>query len=285
MKKIDKSPVPPKGLSDYIKAHPEEDPKHTWETFSRENSHARRAVKKQIYCDQRGLCAYCEIDLIDPSLEKEGEQSRSNLDFQVEHFHPKSDHSDPHKNWELEWDNLLGCCKGGDDPNSERFSDKKSGRHCGCRKGNRKLDGDILNPLHDIPAFPCLWKTDGNPAKGQIRLDADEKACSSVSKTCCEKAQNTLKELNLNSNLLTKFRSEAIKVLFKEMQNYIKKEGLSSDQAIDRVMEAAFNPAVPAWPPFFSTIRAFFGIAAEKRLKVIGYGQPVAPPPLSAANE
>ena len=107
---------------------------------------------------------------------------------------------------------------------------------------------------------------------GSVPIKFPTQTCPSVSAPCYKKAQNTLIELNLNSNFLARFRSGTIKVLRKRMEDYITRDGLSPDKAIDRVMAETFNPSIPTWPPFFSTIRAIFGVAAEKRLKEIGYG-------------
>lgn len=111
----------------------------------------KRLVQQQIKADQGGLCAYCEIDL----LEGTGQASS---DFRVEHFHPKSDRSTAH-NWHLDWQNLLGCCHGGScksvADSALRFD--PSDASCDVPKGEKNLTGVILNPL-TLPAFPSIFK-------------------------------------------------------------------------------------------------------------------------------
>ena len=51
---------------------------------------------------QKGLCAYCEINIRD----------NDPLKCHVEHFHEKSDRTTSH-NWALDWNNMLGVCNGG----------------------------------------------------------------------------------------------------------------------------------------------------------------------------
>lgn len=88
MKKINKSSAPSE-LQEYISQFPVGHDKHTWNDFC-ENVTAKRAVQRQLKADQRGICAYCEIDLIDVPEEKiSADGSGDKPDFRVDHFHPK----------------------------------------------------------------------------------------------------------------------------------------------------------------------------------------------------
>ena len=101
MKKVRKSPMIPQALTDYVVANPNAD----WEDFRNETANGYAVVKQQLTADQRGLCAYCEIDL--------HIHAQNGLDdFRVEHFHPKKPHNPP-PNHALEWQNLLAVCTGG----------------------------------------------------------------------------------------------------------------------------------------------------------------------------
>ena len=107
MKRIFKSPQAPEGLRKFA----EENPYETWERFRRANRRGYREVKKQLLKDQHGLCAYCEINIT--FADEEGEVD----DFRVEHFYPKSETDFAVHNYHLDWQNLLGVCQGGTQPN------------------------------------------------------------------------------------------------------------------------------------------------------------------------
>ena len=101
MKRIFKSPEPP-CLNDYREANPAD----SWERM-RNNAHGfgqavYDCLAELALYDQGGLCAYCELDV-----------SRQLNTFRVDHFVAKS-LSNISTNWGLEWENMLGCCKGGE---------------------------------------------------------------------------------------------------------------------------------------------------------------------------
>ncbi|MEN8219174.1 MAG: hypothetical protein ABFS56_22975 [Pseudomonadota bacterium] len=73
MKHCKKGPEPQE-LQDYRA----QNPSATWDDFRNENRDAYRDVVETLITEQRGLCAYCENSL-------------SEMDKMVEHFHPKSD--------------------------------------------------------------------------------------------------------------------------------------------------------------------------------------------------
>lgn len=280
MKKIKKTSCPDV-LTSYIVKHPIGDQEHSWSCFC-ENTVNKRSVQKQIKIDQRGLCAYCELDFLEvPAEQRTSDGKGIKPDFRVDHFHPKSDMSVPGKNWHLDWHNLLGCCTGGDERNvvdSKRFIDEKTKRHCDAKKGDRVLDNIILNPLTEVPAFPCLWSISENSTEDEIILEASQDACNSVSEDCYCKAKNTLDELNLNCSLLARFRCKALKRVQSHIKDKIlskisagKVENQAVEEAIEEVMQMLYEAKPCKWPPFFSTIRAKYAFAAEKQLKAIGY--------------
>ena len=90
MKRILKSLVVPPQLEQYIKSVVPSSSDDSWDVFCKFCSKAKREVQKQLYEDQRGLCAYCEIE-IKPQIIRDEEGCGGNADFRVDHFHPKSD--------------------------------------------------------------------------------------------------------------------------------------------------------------------------------------------------
>jgi len=275
VKRIVKSPVAPKSLSDYIATHAVGTPGHDWDVFCASKSD-KVSVQRQIRQDQRGICAYCEIDLADADGSCDnGEPIKA--DFQVEHFHPKSDKLPanrpvPDCDWSLYWPNLYGCCMGGGERllvDTSRFAVKKSYRHCGCRKGDKILDDMILNPAN-IPAFPCLFKEKMDTDAGLLELEPDVSACDSVSPDTAKKAGNSIEMLGLNCTSLSRRRREVVQRLLTEVRDESVRLG-NFDSALELVMEKVFNNRSPRWPSFFTAIRAHFGEAAELRLRAINF--------------
>jgi uncharacterized protein (TIGR02646 family) len=150
MKKIKKSNIPPK-LDTCFTTNPTK----VWNDFKKGKKKRYTDVILQLKKDQGGICCYCENNFHN-QLDNEG-------DFRVEHFHPKSDTSNPAINWNLIWTNLLGCCSGGnqniENPNflKERYITNHTDRHCDVLKDDNDWDNIILNPL-EIPAFPPIFK-------------------------------------------------------------------------------------------------------------------------------
>ena len=269
-------------LSDFVSRKPH----GTWDDFC-DDTHRKHKTQQQIFSDQRGICAYCEIQMADAltdGLEQESVGSLRRNDFRVEHFHPKKDRSDHSNNWALDWRNLLGVCCGGDERFvfvPERFAQKEDGKsdsqnhHCDSKKREKILDGKILNPL-EIPAFPCLWKIIRDSSREKVFLQPDNNACNAVGSNILIRAQNSLDELNLNCDLLAGFRWHAILAIRKRVQDY-RGKGKSYDEALKIVMKQTFDNTpdidgtLPNWPSFFTTIRAYFGRFAEDRLHAINY--------------
>ncbi len=271
MKRILKSSAAPAGLSDYVvrTAH-----NGTWDHFRRDSSRNKRDVQKQLYKDQRGLCAYCEVN-IEPEILRERCSGEEVADFQVEHFHPKSDTTtcSPRQcPWGLDWENMFACCLGGTNASVYDATRHctKANHHCGARKDDKILDGRILNPLTDVPAYPSLFdvKISANP--DEILLEPNMARCNSVSSNCYSKASNTILELNLNNTTLNRCRHATLRQIDKRIQ-MVNSRGIDYDHALELVMREVFDDTSPTWPQFFTTIRARYGVAAERRLKEINY--------------
>ena len=265
MKKIKKS-EPPKEFIVFISRNPVGSPNHSWKALD-DDRMTKKALQRQLFNDQKGLCAYCEIDLSFTPANAGGDAPKG--DFQIEHFHPQSDKCNPSKDWVFDWMNLMGICTGGTETKLIDKSHVASGKlnyHCGSRKGNKILDDKILNPLL-LPAFPNFFMEDTERGTEDKFFLSPNK---SLSPTDYAKAQNTLQELNLNCDLLAKFRRSTIKRWIDEVTK-LTQAGQSVDDAIEQVMEMAFDSTKSTWPSFFSSIRSFFGVAAEKRLRKIQY--------------
>lgn len=275
MKRIRKSSTSPTSLANYIQQVLPGSPDDTWTSFCDKSSTDKRDVQKQLFKEQRGLCAYCEIN-IEPQILRQNSPCTGTADFRVEHFHPQSDtatRSPRGCSWGLDWHNMLACCLGGDDASvseASRFC-KGGNRHCDVPKRNKRLDGIILNPLTDVPPFPSLFDDrPGANSADEIILVPNKDRCDSVSANCYVKAQNTIRELNLTCTPLNRFRHATLERIDKRIAELMK-AGKNYDKALESVMCEVFDDSSPTWPPFFTTIRAHYGIAAEKRLKEINY--------------
>jgi uncharacterized protein (TIGR02646 family) len=236
MKKIIKSGEP-EGLRVYREAQPQ----GLWEEFDDGNAANYNQVRQALFADQHGLCAYCEIDLIF-NLDKNFPR-----DFRVEHFHPKEDKSTNH-NWELDWQNLLAVCHGGQmiHAGKDRFSKPYT---CDVPKHDKLLDDVIINPLLMLNSQTQLFNI--NSRTGELYV---HHRCPSA---LISRASNTIQELNLNAVRLCNFRLEQITVI----------EDFMQQSTIESLLAVFLQPN----QAFFSTIRAFFGQAAENHLKQIGY--------------
>jgi uncharacterized protein (TIGR02646 family) len=254
VKYIKKSAVAPQVLSDYLTINPLKD----WDAF-RSKVGRYNKVATNIKFDQRGICAYCEIDFLEKS-------SKNNVsDFRVEHFHPKSPHTPP-PNWGLSWTNLLGTCHGGSQKNvvdATRFS--APNLCCDGPKKDFDWTNDILDPLNDIPAFPPIFKY--SASNGEINVDSENCPVGIL-----KKAEGSLSKLKLNLPRLMTMRLQIIEELGDLIESEIN-QGLTSAQAAEVVSTAMYKESeTDNWPAFFSCIRWYLGTAAEERLKTIGYG-------------
>ena len=63
----------------------------------------------------------------------------------------------------------------------------------------------------------------------------------------------------MNCKLLAQLRRKSIAKWIDKITE-LAKAGLSYDEAIEEVMKVAFDSEARTWPPFFSTIRAHFGM-------------------------
>ena len=253
MKKVSKSPGP-NALTRYAEAKPGDQWQHFYD--SRDDY---AAIKKQVFKDQGGLCAYCE--------------ARPNLAVQqrMEHIHPKSDISKPEKNWALDWYNIIGVCQGGSDYESATHA-RPANLSCDAYKDHiikeKKLPPDcggwLLNPLH-LPAAPCLFEFDLRtyelkPNRShceQFVLDNDKDMFILVSKT--------IEFLNLNCDRLKDQRKEVLNQYNREVK--LARGRQESHQIFQsKLVENWFRER---WPKFFTTRRILLGSTADAYLAAL----------------
>lgn len=249
MKRVYKTPETPEGLKRYSLRFPHE----TWERFRRFTRRGYREVKQQLLQDQHGLCAYCEISIM------LADDEESVDDFRVEHFYPKGETNFKQHNYHLDWQNLLGVCHGGSQPNVEdpewRFSSRRIDRSCDVLKGGKLISGRILNPLQ-IPAEVRLFRYNEHDG----RMIVDEATCP---KELRKRAKNTIRELNLNAPRLMRMRLEVIRFLQDEVE-----AGLSCGEPFENILpllaEHLLQPNEQGnYAPFFTLLRWYLGSEAE----------------------
>ena len=254
MKKVNKSSSPTE-LTAFLRANSQA----SWNHFKSHGRTAYQQTKKTLLADQGGLCAYCEkkLDNLPIHLQR------------VEHFHPKSDTSDPNKNWNLEWQNLLAVCTGG-----SQISDTDHRQHplpdnlsCDAYKDtcitanklNVDCEGYVLNPL-ELNSTLCFFSFD--KATGELR--PNEQFCQTVNFTGTNNYANfyelltkTIQFLNLNCQRLCDDRL----VVLKHYNQEIAKARRIGDKLIHRKIASRWFSET--WPSFFTTRRILLGDHAE----------------------
>lgn len=226
--------------------------------------------RQQAINDQKGLCAYCEIDISD----------NEPLKCRVEHFHPKSDQTTAH-NWALDWFNMLAVCNGGSRPeiavSSFHMPPIKDNLSCDAFKDRmiqtKQLPEDcagwILNPLH-LRCLPSLFRIE----KSSGKLTPDPVSC-----VACEPwpenhhgnlelmVQHSIDMLNLNCDRLQQARLRVIRDIERNKKKQ-RQQGLSSQQGLEKLTRYYFRRH---WPEFFTTIYLCLGLAAQSYLKNLSF--------------
>ena len=271
MKRIYKSP-PPNELTRYAAAFPQNDWDHDFRNHSTPPytpGHDYKETKKKLIFDQGELCAYCEtcIGNLDVSRQK------------VEHYHPKSDKSNPAINWALMWTNIMAVCTGGehDDKHLHPLPENLS---CDSHKNHwltkQKLTpanlmtllGVLANPFQ-LPAFPCLFDFD----KKEGKLLPNELACNALDQVngwndgATYTSLNTTIETALNLNC-SRLRHERLAVL-KQYNQAVAAARKNNDKYFKAKLAARWFGN--RWPSYFTTRRILLGDAAEAYLQVIHF--------------
>lgn len=266
MKRIFKSLEPP-----CLEAYREANPADSWEGM-RNNAHGfgqavYDCLAELALNDQGGLCAYCELDV-----------SRQLNTFRVDHFVAKS-LSNPQANWGLDWGNMLGCCKGGENkyvtvPNhyeKPKLANLSCDAHVNrlVQKGGSKLQlddrrGVVLNPL-EIAIFPNLFQFDTDLGE----LQPHPQRCAAVTiennhyATTFEFVDHTIRVFNLNCPRLCRARRDR----FDELEDMLEEKIETGKTPQDVRTELCRQLLKPPYPPFFTVSRLWLGDIAEAFLQ------------------
>lgn len=237
MKRIRGLSRTPSGLADYRETKSESG---GWEEFrSHQGGAAHRELLDALAARQRGLCGYCEITLVA-------------TDRQIEHVVPQSDPKDG-KALALEASNLIACCKGGTKPggNGERRTDPvRCNRSCGEAKGAIS-DPDFLDP-RTVPALPSITRVESTG-----RIAADPESCAEAGFEVIP-VERTIRILGLNVGRLREARLER--------WNSLDAVWASDRKDTGRMEKAARSELLMrdgGISPYFTTVRSYFGSAAE----------------------
>ena len=239
---------PTPGLVKYLNAVGDD---ANWEEFRYHNSGASyRELRDTLTQNQHGLCAYCEIELIE-------------LDYQIEHVIPQSD-PEYGTSREVDITNLIACCKGGTSSvfasstksrDEDRYLEPiKYNMSCGQAKGDRN-DADFLDP-RKLPALPSLTKVlrDG-------RIEADEEACE-LEGMAPIRVTRTIEILNLNAERLRLAREKWWNDLVE------RSEQMNDSNMMDAWVHSMLIPdSADLLDPFFTTSRCYFGPLGERVLE------------------
>jgi uncharacterized protein (TIGR02646 family) len=213
-------------------------PSASWEDFKNEDQDAYKYLVKYIVNHQKGLCAYCEINLTE-------------TDRMIEHVHPKSDMASGH-NWGLDFRNLLATCKGGSNrypADQNRYvAPLPANLSCDQSKHDKILDNVIIHP-RDIPLAPSVFRVG---MTGEIQPSVTHHEQSGISG---QKITATIDELNLNCNRLKDARRKVWDMLVEFEQRGETTDNLMRDFLLPDINGRLYQ--------FFTTIRSYFAQEAD----------------------
>jgi uncharacterized protein (TIGR02646 family) len=256
VKKINKSP-----LSNSLTQYARQNSQANWDDFRNYNQgNNYKQIKALIFTEQGCLCAFCENEV------KEAYKQR------VEHFHPKSDKTNPNHNWALDWNNVTGVCIGGEGSDKSTHPlpanlscDAFKNHLINQGKLSEQCEGYLLNPL-ELPAFPCLF--DFNKRTGKLEPKPNYEGIEFQNNkytSTAELVTKTIEHLNLNCDRLNEQRLEVLKIYNQE----IAKARKNNDKTIfTKLVQRWFQKR---WISFFTTRRILLGEEAENYLKQINY--------------
>ena len=239
MKRIRTMVAPTPGLSSYLD-------EATVPSYGEFRDYEQGAAYRELIAAlvelQRGLCGYCEIDLLDS-------------DRQIEHVAPQRSHPDA----ALRTANMIACCKGGTASASndeERFlKPPKRNLSCGQAKGATD-DPRFLDP-RTLPVLPSLLVVRFNG-----RVEADGSACRSEEEAA--RVERTIEILGLNVERLRANRERRWRDLLAIWEPHLRSD--------DAITKGARNDLLPSedgrLAPFFTTRRSFFGRYGEDVLSL-----------------
>lgn len=230
----------------------------TWRQFRDEQRTAYQELCAELHHRQRGVCAFCEIELV-TSVATDARE--------VEHWRPKSLDVPPSTRWTFGIDNLQLGCLGG----SKKFpagdidltGDPEPGpnRSCGAQKGNEDpvfgIGGVAPYRPQDMPESPAMFSVDDD---GSLR-PVDDCAALGLDPV---RMWITIDYLGLNCTRLKNARRTVLQALDQALLDYIDAGVAASD---DELFDAAYRdlardtaPLITeTLPRFVTTVRSFFG--------------------------
>jgi len=237
----------------------------SWRQFRNENRAAYDELCADLDRRQRGLCAFCEIDL----LTSVGTNAR-----EIEHWRPKSLDTPPDVRWTFGIDNLQLGCLGGSyrypTVDQDRTGDPAPGpnRSCGAIKGGRdpaqSINGFMPYRPEDLPEYPAMFTVSDD---GTLRPVAD---CGTFGLDV-DRLQTTIDFLGLNCTRLKQARRAIMQSLNAALLDYVDNSGGATvDDRFDAAFEELARDTAPdiegQLPRFVTTIRSFFGREFESLL-------------------
>ena len=241
MKYVRKSAIEPPVLTVYKDKFAGQPTQLKWDKFKK-NTARRDAVRKQLRDDQRGLCAYCENIVFAQ-------------DESVEHLVPRS----AGLMHELDWNNLVLCCLGGERPISEDVPDAAvrydadGSRSCGHAKKGHPCP--VVNP-RALPVSRRLFRFSSEDGS----ILCDEASCVAIG-VAVDDVETAIVTCGLRAGRLNRARLAVINAL---------EEMLANGDAERQIAEDIL-PADGYLPAFFTTIRWYLGQDAEDHLQSINF--------------
>lgn len=222
----------------------------SWSNFKGTYRAQYIGLQQKLYEDQRGICAYCEINLIlSPTV--------GSPDFRIEHFHPQSDES---ANWRYRWDNLFATCSGGSASPIVDHEDRFTAPDLSCDaiKGNTIVDDIAFSPT--------------SPDLSRNIFDFNEEGQMTISRECpdhlVERAQKTIEVFNLSSTFgvsdrLDRLRGGVVDGMRTKVAADLE-QGKDIDVSLDELADIFFaDNETGGWPAFVSLIQWYLGPAAR----------------------
>lgn len=262
MKPVVPLPELPKEVSDYAETVRNLSGPKAWKSFKGNCRNGYETLQGDLNKRQRGLCAYCEIDLVAPRRKPKDDQ-KDIPDVEVEHFHPKHRDEDGTR-WVFEPGNLFLSCR--NNSHGTALDDRNrvdSPASCGPFKGGKNPDDEPINqrPLRpsEIPAARSVVSIDlqnGCITSNRENCDAEDVSVSRV--------DATIGFFNLDCPRLRRARAGIIPGLADQLLFYM--EQFTEDDVSARRMMAEDTLLAGgdgSLPPFFSTIREFLQPEAE----------------------
>jgi len=227
-------------------------------------------IRTHTHQDQGGLCAYCEIDIRD----------NNSLKSRIEHFHPKSDTSDPALNWALDWANMLAVCAGGSyrygtaphtlEPLDENLScDAHKDRLIQQGRLADACEGWVLDPSR-LPRWPvslfALDKLTGMLRANETRCREFDPWPGNHHADMAALVENSIAVLNLNCVRLREARLRVIRDVERNKKRQ-RDQGFGPHDGLKNLAAHYFRLR---WPGFFTTLYLCLGPAADEFIMGLG---------------